>query len=281
MNNLGRPCVGPGMAVELTREESYARGLARAAGGAVLFGLPLMMTMEMWQFGFHMDRLKLALFLVVIALAVFGLARFAGFRDDTDLADDLLDALAALAVGFVVSTAMLALFGLLTPATGLREALGMVAVQAAPASFGAVLANKQLHARGGGQKEDRAGYLGQLFLMGAGALFFAFNVAPTEEMILIGFKMSAWHALALVAVSLAALHALVFAVGFAGQEDHGHPGLAFLHFTLAGYGIALLVSLYCLWTFGRLDTPLSEAVRSVVVLGFPAALGAAVARLVV
>lgn len=269
------------MAVELTREESYARGLARAAAGAVLFGLPLMMTMEMWQFGFHMDRLKLALFLVVIALAVFGLARFAGFRDDTDFADDLLDAFAALAVGFVVSAVMLALFGLLTPATGVREAVGMVAVQAAPASFGAVLANKQLRGGGGAEKEDRAGYLGQLFLMAAGALFFAFNVAPTEEMILIGFKMSAWHALTLVAVSLAGLHALVFAVGFAGQEDHDRPVLAFLHFTLPGYGIALLVSLYCLWTFGRLDAPLSDAVRSIVVLGFPAALGAAVARLVV
>lgn len=270
------------MAAQRTSEESYARGLARAAAGAVLFGLPLMMTMEMWQFGFHMDRLRLALFLAVIALTVFGLARFAGFRDDTDLADDLLDAFAALAVGFVVSAVMLALFGLLTPAAGPREAVGMIAVQAAPASFGAVLANKQLGGHGEGQqKEDRAGYLGQLFLMGAGALFFAFNVAPTEEMILIGFKMTPWHALALVAVSLAGLHALVFAVGFAGQEAQEHPLSAFLHFTLAGYGVALLVSLYCLWTFGRVDAPLSDAVRSVVVLGFPAALGAAVARLVV
>lgn len=272
------------MAVQLAREESYARGLARATAGAVIFGLPLMMTMEMWALGFHMDRLKLALFLAVIALTVFGLARFAGFRDDTDVADDLLDALAALAVGFVVSAVMLALFGLLTPATAPGEAIGMIAIQAAPASFGAVLANKQLRGRGedeGEQKEDRAGYLGQLFLMAAGALFFAFNVAPTEEMILIGFKMTAWHALALVAVSLAALHALVFAVGFAGQETHERPLLAFFHFTLAGYGLALIVSLYILWTFGRLDGPLSDTVRSVVVLGFPAALGAAAARLVV
>ncbi|MGA0606515.1 TIGR02587 family membrane protein [Phenylobacterium sp. VNQ135] len=270
------------MAVQIAQEESYARALARAAAGAVIFGLPLMMTMEMWQFGFHMDRLKLALFLAVVALTVFGLARFAGFRDDTDFADDLLDALAAMAVGFVVSAAMLALFGLLTTATGLREAVGMISVQAAPASFGAILANRQLQGGTEGQeKEDRAGYLGQLFLMAAGALFFAFNVAPTEEMILIGFKMTPWHALLMVAVSLVALHALVFAVGFAGQEAHERQALAFFHFTLAGYGIAVLVSLYILWTFGRLDAPLSDAVRSVVVLSFPAALGAAAARLVV
>lgn len=267
---------------ERAAEESYGRGLARAAAGALIFGLPLLMTMEMWAFGVHMGRFRLALFLVVIGLVVFGLSRFAGFRDATSPADDALDALAALFVAFAVAGASLALFGILTPQTSLREAVGMVAVQAAPGAFGAVLANKQLRAhQRGPSREDRAGYLGQIFLMVAGALFFAFNVAPTEEMILIGFKMTAWHAVALVIVSLLALHALVFTVGFAGQETHESPLAAFFYFTVAGYGAALLVSLYILWTFGRLDGGLSDSVRSVVVLGFPAAIGAAVARLVV
>lgn len=270
------------MGTTFAREESYARGLARAAAGAAIFGMPLMMTMEMWAFGFHMDRLRLALFICVIALVVFGLSRFAGFRDDTTVFDDLLDAFAALLTGFAVSAGLLSLFGLLTPEVSLREAVGLVAVQGAPASVGAILANKQLQDGAQGQpKEDRAGYLGQLFLMAAGALFFAFNVAPTEEMILIAFKMSAWHALALIGVSLGALHTLVFSVGFAGQEGHEGQLRAFAHYTLAGYGIALLVSLYILWTFGRLDSAFSDAVRAVVVLSFPAAIGAAVARLVV
>lgn len=270
------------MGTGLANEESYARGLGRAAAGAMIFSLPLMMTMEMWAFGFQMDRLRLALFTAVVALVIYGLARFAGFRDDTTAFDDLLDALAALLVGFVVSAAMLALFGLLTFQTGLREAVGAIAVQAAPASMGAILANRQLQGGPRGeQKEDRAGYLGQVFLMTAGALFFAFNVAPTEEMILIGFKMTAWHALALIVLSLLALHALVFTVGFAGQEEHEGQGLAFLHYTLVGYGIALIVSIYILWTFGRLDAAFSDALRAVVVLSFPAAMGAAVARLVV
>lgn len=270
------------MVVKLDQEEAYGRGLGRAAAGAVIFGFPLMMTMEMWQLGLHMDRARLGLFVAVIAVVVYGLARFAGFRDDTTALDDALDALAALLVGFLVSAVMLGLFGLIGPHTPVREIIGMVAVQAAPASIGAVLANKQLHDRGSGQqKEDRAGYLGQLFLMAAGALFFAFNVAPTEEMILIGFKMSAWHALALIAASLLLLHILVFTVGFAGQKAHESQAMAFVHFTLAGYGLALIVSVYILWTFGRLDGGLSDSVRSVVVLGFPAALGAAVARLVV
>lgn len=270
------------MTFDEASEESYGRGLARAFAGALIFSFPLLMTMEMWQLGVYMDRLQLALFVLVTAGVVFGLTRFAGFRDDTSFFDDVLDALAALMVGFVVSAGLLWLLALIGPATSLREVVGMVALQAAPASMGAVLANKQLRARkAGAEKEDRAGYLGQLFLMAAGALFLAFNVAPTEEMILIGFKMSPWHAVALVIVSILLLHLLVFTVGFAGQKGHeGHVG-AFLHFTMAGYGVALLVSLYVLWTFGRLDDGLSATVRAVAVLSFPGAIGAALARLVV
>ncbi|PZQ53099.1 MAG: TIGR02587 family membrane protein [Phenylobacterium zucineum] len=265
-----------------TAEESYERGLARAAAGALLFSFPLLMTMEMWAFGAHMDRLRLCIFTAVIAAVVLGLARFAGFRQTLTFADDALDALAALLVGFLVAGGLLAVLGLLTPDMPPREWIGMVTVQAAPASIGAVLANKQLQAKAPrGDDADGAGYLGQLFLMASGALFIAFNVAPTEEMILIGFKMTPWHGLALILVSLLVLHTLVYSVGFAGQRAQEGHMLAFLHYTLAGYGIALLVSLYILWTFGRLDAGLSEAVRSTIVLGFPAAIGAAAARLVI
>lgn len=270
------------MTFDLAHERAYLHGLARAAAGALIFAFPLLMTMEMWQFGFHMDRLRLALLLVINVGVVFGLSRFAGFRDPSDVLDDLLDALAALLVGFVVSTLLLLVLGLIGPESNVREAVGMIAVEAAPASLGAILANKQLQGNKAGKApEDRAGYLGQLFLMGAGALFFAYNVAPTEEMILIGFKMSPWHALVLVAASVLILHAVVFTVGFAGQKPHERPWLAFWHFTLAGYGLALLISLYILWTFGRLDGGLSDSVRAVVVLSFPSALGAALARLIV
>ena len=53
-------------------------------------------------------------------------------------------------------------------------------------------------------------------------------------------------------------------------------------FTVPGYAIALGISVYCLWTFGRLDgVALHEQATMAVVLAFPAALGAATARLVV
>jgi putative integral membrane protein (TIGR02587 family) len=267
----------------------YAAGLARAFAGAIVFALPLLMTMEMWSIGTYVRPLRLlALILCNFGVLVI-LSRFGGFERTQAVIEDVLDALAAYGVGLLTAAAILALFGVLEPGSGLDALVGMVAIQAVPASFGAMIARKQLSSGDGASEEDRAaramGYAGQLFLMLAGALFLAFNVAPTEEMILIGFKMSPWHSLAMILASLALLHVLVFAVGLAGQEGapagYGAARL-FAVFTLPGYGIALAVSLYVLWTFGRIDGHALPAIAgTVVVLGFPASVGAALARLVV
>jgi putative integral membrane protein (TIGR02587 family) len=104
-------------------------------------------------------------------------------------------------------------------------------------------------------------------------------------MVLIASTMTARHSVGLIALSVLMLHVLVYQVGFAGQEErpaYAGFGLTFLHFTLAGYGIALLVSLAVLWTFERtVGTGIADVATMAVVLGFPAALGAAVARLIV
>ena len=50
--------------------------------------------------------------------------------------------------------------------------------------------------------------------------------------------------------------------------------------TFIGYAIALSISLYILWTFGWTDgLALTQLVKEMTVLGFPAALGAGAARL--
>ena len=81
------------------------------------------------------------------------------------------------------------------------------------------------------------------------------------------------------------MHVFVYTVGFSGQETRPEGGTflsTFLHFTLAGYGLALLVSLYVLWTFGRTDAvDVAQIAMMAVVLAFPSALGAAIARLVI
>jgi len=121
--------------------------------------------------------------------------------------------------------------------------------------------------------------------MAGGAVYVAFNVAPTDEIQVIAQLISPWHTVLLAVVSVGLLHLLVYALGFAGQEEWPQDAgflAVFFRFSLAGYGLALAVSLYILWTFGRIDgTGLPEVVSMIVVLGFAASLGAATARLIV
>jgi putative integral membrane protein (TIGR02587 family) len=272
------------------------RGLARAFAGAVLFAVPLFMTMEMWQLGHSMRAFPLALLVGLTLPLLVGLSYFTGFEHTQTLLQDIRDAFIAFGVGFVASAVMLGVLGLLDRDLHLVGFFGIVGLQAVPASIGAIVANKQLHGSddddeddddgpGEDEHERRAGYPAQLFLMLAGAVFMAFNLAPTEEMALIAFTMSPWHGVALMLVSIALLHVLVYSVGFAGQHDHPEWagfGLTFLHFTLAGYGIGRRGARYMLWTFERTaGLGPGELASMVVVLGFPASLGAATARLVV
>lgn len=272
------------LAFDRRRETAYARDLGRAFAGALLFSIPLLMTMEMWEQGVAMDRWRMLLFVLAGLPLLYGLAYYAGFSNRRGLRNDLMDTAAALAVGFVTAAVLLALFGVIRWDTAPREAVGMIALQAVPGAMGALLARRQLAGDGGDADgdEDAASYTGELFLMAAGALFFALNMAPTEEMILIAYKATPWHALALVAASILLLHLIVFRAGFAGQEEADRPAVAFLHFTLPGYAIALGVSLFVLFVFGRTDGhDLSGVVQSTVVLGLPASIGAAAARLLV
>lgn len=263
------------------------RGLARAFAGAILFAFPLLMTMEMWWLGFAMDRDRLFLFLVFTLALLFPLSYFVGFERTGGGFEDALDAVIAFGVGAIASAAMLALFGIITPAMPVGEIVGKIAVQTVPASIGAILARGQLGSQHSDTdaKERATGYPGQLFIMLAGAVYLAFNVAPTEEMVLIAFKMTGLHAIALIVLSVGVLHAFVFALGWQGTEPVPE-GIGFrwllVSRSIAGYGIALIVSLYVLWTFGRTDdaSP-AQIAMMVTVLGFPAALGAAAARVVI
>jgi putative integral membrane protein (TIGR02587 family) len=149
-----------------------------------------------------------------------------------------------------------------------------------------MLARSQLGARDEEKEEERRRktYPGELFLAAVGALFMAFNIAPTEEVVLIAQMMTGWHAVVMALASLAMMHAFVYAVEFRGQITPAE-GIAawseFLRLTVVAYALALLICLYVLWTFERAENlALSELLIQTVVLGFPAALGAAAARLI-
>lgn len=267
-------------------ERDYLIALARAFGGAVIFGLPLLMTMEMWSLGFTMDRLRLALFLAAMLPVLSALAYYAGFEENSGWLDCLLSALAAYAVAVLAAALILTLLGLLKPGMSADEVIGKIALQAVPGSIGAMLARSQFGQR---TTEDTEGrrldcYRGEVFLAAVGALFMAFNVAPTEEVVLIAQTITGWHAVGIVVTSLVLMHAFVYSVNFRGETELAslrETASEFLRATVVIYVLTLVICLFVLWTFGRTDgLARLEVLIEAVVLAFPGAIGAAAARLI-
>ncbi|MGI9055370.1 MAG: TIGR02587 family membrane protein [Pyrinomonadaceae bacterium] len=265
-------------------------GLARAFAGAILFSFPLIMTMEMWSLGFTVERPRLALFMFLAIPLLAGLSYFIGFEDTSDFIDDIIDAFVAYAVGFITSAVMLFLFNLVDFTMSADEIIGKISIQAVIAAIGAMLAQSELGAskkdkKNEERKKRNASYWGELFLMAVGALFLAMNPAPTEEIVLLGYKMSDTQIIILAIFTIIMTHAFVYNVEFRGQEkrrpENSSFWSVFLRYTVVGYAIVLLISLYLLWTFGKTDgLNLEDTLKISVVMGFPGALGAAASRLI-
>lgn len=259
-------------------------GLLRGIGGALIFALPMLMTMEMWALGVTLDRWRMLALLVGAFPLLMLLSHEIGFESTRDWFEDARDAAIAYGIGILTSSSIMALLaifgGPLTPG----ETAGKIALQTVPAALGALLGRAQFGTSGDDPGDRDETFTGELLIMAAGALFLSFNIAPTEEMQLISFRMSGWHALVLIPLSLGIMHAFVFAASFKGGSEIAPDTpwwSAFLRFTVSGYVVALAISFAVLWLLGQLDgMSFERALRVIVVLGFPAAIGAAAARLI-
>ena len=87
------------------RDFNLVRDTGRAFGGALIFSLPMLMTMEFWQLGFTIDTIRLLLFLFVGFPVLVGLSYQVGFKKTKHWTDDVVDAAAALFVGALTATA--------------------------------------------------------------------------------------------------------------------------------------------------------------------------------
>ena len=282
-------------------------GIGRAIGGAIIFGLPMMMTMEMWWIGFYAQPLRL-LALIVVSLPLFvGLCSIIGFEETSDVWDNIIDVFVAYTVAFITTASVLLVFGVFKNDTSADAIFSMILLQTVPATLGALLARSQIgkstqtdnkgtridnrsqtssdNQTDSTEKKCERSYENELIILVTGALFLAFNVAPTEEMILISYLMTPWHILALTIFTLLTMH--LFSISheqFSLDElrDFRMHRHVFFRFTLAGYLLAFIICLFMLWVFGRVDNEsLGNLFNTVVVLNFPAGVGAAASRLII
>lgn len=273
------------------------RDQARALSGALLFGIPLLYTMEVWWVGSHTSAAQMALILAGTFATVAALTHAAGFRDDKDtsLRDTVMDSVEAVAVGLIASLLVLLVTREVEAGTPPRELLGKVVYHGITASIGVALASQffQGSADSAGDDEgggsSRGGALGTLIDLGAsaiGATFVISAIAPTDEIPMLAAAASPGSLLVVMAASLLISYAIVFVSGFSSQEQRQlQPGVLQhpVTETAAAYVVALVVCTVGLLTFQRIDLsdPYSVWLPQVLLLGLPGAIGGAAGRLAV
>ncbi|MBA2566075.1 MAG: DUF2391 family protein [Gemmatimonadetes bacterium] len=262
----------------------------RAFAGALFGALPLLFTQEMWSLGRSVPEGPLLLLLGVAAMLVILSLLFAGFRPGRreSLALDLPIALGA---GVLVSAATLVLVGQIQPGrVPLPVAVRMVSVEAMPCAIAAALALTLLRPRKPFEGVDRRidalpQDLQKLLATTVGAVFFAFNVAPTEEPWKLTIEAEPVHFPLLLLLSLAATYAIVFLADFADRPPHYRQGVLGnpLNETLVSYLVSLAISWLFLVAFGylSLSMPLYFHAAGAVMLGYATALGGAAGRVLV
>jgi putative integral membrane protein (TIGR02587 family) len=270
------------IAIPTTRE--FLISVGRAFAGALLFALPILMTMEMWELGVTLHPWRIALLLTTVLPLLLGLSHFSGIRYTAHWRDEIADVLVAILVSSLTALIVLWTFGVISIGMPISEIISKLAMQFIPCSIGAMLARSQLGGSSVGNGEEREpSYAGELFLMMAGALFLSLSVAPTEETILIAFKMTTGQEILLVLSSLLVMQLFVYAAHFRGGHTFEGMSIAseFARFTVVGYVVVMAVSFCLLWLLGQIDgTSWREILSICVVLSFPGAIGAAAARLI-
>ena len=125
---------------------------------------------------------------------------------------------------------------------------------------------------------------GQVALAACGAVLFASNVAPTEEIVMIAAEASRGKVLGLALLSLGLCALVLFYSDFRGS-NRAHPGdqrgwTTVVSRTVLNYAVALAASAFILWFFGRFTgASFAACLAQTVVLGVAAALGASAGRL--
>lgn len=272
------------------------RDMVRAAGGGLLIGLPLLFTLEMWSHSFLLPSWKIVILLGVAFVVVVGYSAVSGFRRDRTWGQLLIDSVETMGIAAVVATTALLLLGRIGIETGLRDAVGKIALEMIPVAFGVSLAGSQLVSPDDDAEEEvdegstvsdaaAVGAFGRLFISAGGALLFALTVAPTEEPVLLGVEAEWWLVLLVMPATLLMTFAIVFYADFRGGRsmDVGDSPLDQpITETVAAYAVSLLVSLLLLWAFGRMDgASWTAIVGQTVMLGIMASFGAAAGRLLV
>jgi putative integral membrane protein (TIGR02587 family) len=285
--------------------QEYGRGVA----GGLMFSLPLLYTMEVWWAGFITHPYRLLAYVVATFLLLLGYNRYAGLRRDTSMTEVAIDSVEEMGIGLLLATLVLFLLGRITWDRPISEIVGVIVVEAMTVAIGVSIGTAQL---GTGGKEDEGlggdsvrqpqqssnkrardngeakganreiHFGGQMVVAFLGAVLFAANLAPTEEIVILAIETSWLKLVGLAVFSLLIAFLVLHYSDFKGAEEFvraDHPTVILLG-TVLTYAIALSSAALILFFFGRFEgVTLFTALAQTVTLGVAATLGASAGRL--
>jgi putative integral membrane protein (TIGR02587 family) len=261
----------------------YGRGVA----GGLLFSLPLLYTMEVWHAGFVIPPHRQLAYVLLALVLLLGYNRYAGLHPDTNWVEIAIDSVEEMGIGLLLSAIVLVLIGRITGEQDTGEIVGRIVVEAVTVAIGVSVGTAQLGSSGGDEQPGKdarheASLGGQLVLALCGAVLFAANVAPTEEIVHIGIELSGVE-LALLGVATMIVAALIlYFSDFHGARRwaRAEGGLAMVQGTVVTYAVGLVASAGILWLFGRFDGMGPAVIAGqTVALGVASTLGASAGRL--
>jgi len=262
-----------------TRPEDAMRGVA----GAFLLGVPLVYTQEVWFHGGNLPPTAILGLLggsFVLNLALSTAVGFSAGRTHRPFEDAV--------VGFGLSFLLAAFLLLLLKRIDLQmewaPRFGIIALSAVPMSIGFALGNSLAPAEGGQLGDKSSGGLGDLLAAAGGSVVLVFNIAPTEEPLLLAAELGRVRLIGLVVTALALSYLMVFYAEFGGKHRRhqaGNPINTPVLETLFAYLVAFAVAAGLLASFGEVSGLDGPSLAKTVVLAFPASLGAALGRLMV
>lgn len=277
------------------RERSLGRALreyARGIVGGLLFSLPLLYTMEVWWAGFIARPSVLLIYLAAGFLLLFGYNRYAGLHEDASWTDVAFEAVEEMGLGLLVAAGILWLIGQIDGTMPLSEIVGKVVVEGVTAAIGVSVGAAQLGGGGkstgdeqgmqGRQDKEDLSLPGEVVLGICGAVLFASNVAPTEEIVQIAVEASRWRILGLALLSLVLGGIILTYSDFTGSKPV-RPGagvVPLLFRATVNYAVALAACAFILWFFGRFEgVSLAIGLAETVALGVAGSIGASAGRL--
>ena len=275
--------------------QQYLRGIA----GGLLFSLPLLYTMEVWWAGFITHPLRLLIYILASFTLLLGYNRYCGLRCDATPVDVAIDSVEEMGLGIVIAAFVLWLLNQITFDMAISEIVGKTTIEAMTVAIGVSIGTAQLGIAQENQEgdtgmskdvppapflaeEDKGDFSGQLTIAMCGAVLFAANVAPTEEIIMIAAETTSAKLLAMALLSILIGALILFYIDFSGSQQFSKTrGIKSVVFgAVVTYAIALVASGAILWFFGRFDgiAPIA-CLSQTIVLGLGATLGASAGRL--